>query len=50
MFTDVSGQPVSSIEDMNDRTSVNNYQHTLRNNEEEQRPHLRRDGSLKSRI
>ena len=50
MFTDVSGQPVSPIEDTIDRTSVNNYQHTLRNNQEGQRPHLRRGGILKSLI
>ena len=50
MFTDVSGQPVSPSEDMIDRTSVNNYQHMLRKSEEEQKPHLRCGGSLKSRI
>jgi hypothetical protein len=31
-------------------TSVNNYQHTLRNNLEERRPHLHDGGNLKSRI
>jgi len=31
-------------------TSVNNYQHTLRNNPEERRPHLHDGGNLKSRI
>jgi len=30
-------------------TSVNNYQHTLRNNPEERGPHMHRDGSLKPR-
>jgi len=30
-------------------TSVNNYQHTLRNIPEERSPQLRRDGSLDSR-
>jgi len=29
-------------------TSINNYQHTLRNNPEERRPHLHRSGGLKA--
>jgi hypothetical protein len=32
------------------RTSVNNYQHTLHNSQEEQGPHLSRGGSLKSGV
>lgn len=60
-FTDVSDQVVRekfflhflTNEDGTDRLcrkSVNNYKRRLRNNQEEQRPHLHYGGSLRSRI
>jgi hypothetical protein len=64
LLTDVSGLPISPIfrgqsfkedsltlEDETDRLSRNDadYQYTLRNSPEEQKSHLHRGGSLKSR-